>query len=57
MHRVSASAIPFAPLSHHVFDSTHISFGVATVSADLGPVTVEGSVFNGREPDDRRWGF
>src|SRR5262249_22288620 len=45
------------PLSHHVFDSTHIAFGVATVSLDMGPVTVEGSAFNGREPDEHRWNF
>ena len=57
MHRPSASENPFAPLSHHVFDSTHISFGVVTAAVDHGPWTVEGSVFNGREPDENRWNF
>jgi hypothetical protein len=57
MHRASASAIPFAPLSHHTFDSTHIAFGVATVSLERGRWTVESSLFNGREPDDSRWDF
>ena len=57
MHRPSAAEIPFAPLSHHVFDSTHISFGVVTAAVDHGPWIVEGSVFNGREPDDNRWDF
>jgi hypothetical protein len=57
MHRPSASENPFAPLSHHVFDSTHISFGVVTAAADHGPWAIEGSVFNGREPDDNRWNF
>jgi hypothetical protein len=57
MHRASAAAIPFAPLGHHTFDSTHIAFGVATVGVDRGPVAVEGSVFNGREPDQHRWDF
>jgi hypothetical protein len=57
MHRASAGALPFAPLGHHTFDSTHITFGVASASFRRGPVIVEGSVFNGREPDDRRWDF
>jgi hypothetical protein len=57
MHRPSAGDNPAAPLSHHTFDSTHISFGVVTVGVDRGPWAVEASVFNGREPDDRRWNF
>ena len=57
MHRASAFDNPMAPLTHHLFDSTHISFGVATVAVDHGPWTVEGSVFNGREPDEHRWDF
>jgi hypothetical protein len=55
MHRASALDNPTAPLTHHTFDSTHISFGVATVGVAHGPWTVEGSVFNGREPDENRW--
>ena len=57
MHRASAFDNPMAPLTHHVFDSTHVSFGVATLSVEHGPWTVEGSVFNGREPDEHRWDF
>jgi hypothetical protein len=57
MHRASAADNPTAPLGHHTFDSTHISFGVVTAALDHGPWTVEGSVFNGREPDDNRWDF
>jgi hypothetical protein len=57
MHRASAFDNPMAPLTHHLFDSTHVSFGVATVSVDRGPWTLEGSVFNGREPDAHRWDF
>jgi hypothetical protein len=57
MHRASASEIPFAPLGHHTFDSTHIAFGVITAAIDRGPFVVEGSVFNGREPDEDRWDF
>ena len=57
MHRPSAMDNPFAPLSHHWQDATHISFGV--VSAGIfGPSwKIEGSAFNGREPDEERWGF
>ena len=57
MHRASAAAIPFAPLSHHMFDSTHISFGVVTAGVSRGRWTAEGSIFNGREPDQDRWDF
>ena len=55
MHRASAVDNPAAPLGHHTFDSTHISFGVVTAAIDHGPWTIEGSLFNGREPDDKRW--
>ena len=57
MHRASAAENPFAPLSHHTFDSTHIAFGVITAAVDHGPWTIEGSAFNGREPDQHRWDF
>ena len=57
MHRASAMENPMAPLSHHTFDSTHIAFGVVTAAVDRGPWMVEGSVFNGREPDEHRWDF
>ncbi len=57
MHRPSAADLPLAPLSHHTFDSTHVAFGVVTAAVDRGPVTLEGSVFNGREPDEHRWDF
>ena len=55
MHRQSAAGLPFAPLGHHTFDATHVSFGVVSASLGLGRVTLEGSAFNGREPDDERW--
>jgi hypothetical protein len=57
MHRASAADNPAAPLGHHLFDSSHIAFGVVTAAVDHGPFVVEGSVFNGREPDDNRWDF
>jgi hypothetical protein len=55
MHRASAAEIPLAPLGHHNFDSTHIAFGAVTAAIDHGPFVLEGSVFNGREPDQHRW--
>lgn len=55
MHRASAADNPLAPLAHHTLDSTHIAFGVATAAVDHGAWTIEGSLFNGREPDEHRW--
>jgi hypothetical protein len=55
MHRPSSAENPTAPLSHHVFDSTHIAMGVVTLGADRGPLAVEGSLFQGREPDEHRY--
>jgi len=57
MHRTSAAENPIAPLGHHKLDSSHIAFGVVTAAIDHGPWTIEGSVFNGREPDQDRWDF
>jgi hypothetical protein len=57
LHRNSAAEIPEAPLGHHLQDSTHISFGVVTTGLTYKMVKVEGSAFNGREPDERRYNF
>lgn len=57
MHRPSAQSDPFAPLGHHWQDATHISFGVATAGVYTQRWKLEGSVFNGREPDENRWNF
>jgi hypothetical protein len=56
-HRVSASSMPFAPLGHHWQDSTHVAFGVLTAGLYTRHVKVEGSYFNGREPDENRYDF
>src|SRR5579871_6043283 len=53
-HRLSAMPNPIAPISHHWLDSTHVSFGVVTAGVYGRRWKVEQSVFNGREPDDRR---
>jgi hypothetical protein len=55
MHRPSAGENPVAPLSHHTFDSTHIAMGVITAAVDRGPLILEASLFNGREPNENRW--
>ena len=57
LHRLSAGENPAAPLTHHLQDSTHISFGVVTGGAIFGPVKIEASAFNGREPDEKRYNF
>jgi hypothetical protein len=55
MHRFSGMDNPEAPITHHWLDSTHITYGVATVGYVWRQVKVEGSVFTGREPDEERW--
>ncbi len=57
MHRASAAELPMAPLSHHLQDSTHTSFGVVTTGLMIDRLKVEGSLFNGREPDEKRYGI
>lgn len=54
VHRASAVELPAAPLGHHLQDSTHISYGVLTSGLTVRNFRVEGSVFNGREPDENR---
>ena len=55
MHRASALLNPEAPITHHWFDSTHISFGVVTAGLRLNRVQLEASAFRGREPGEDRW--
>ena len=55
MHRPSAKFNPDAPITHHWFDSTHISYGVVTAGIAHGAWQAEASAFRGREPDERRW--
>jgi len=56
-HRPSAADDPLAPISHHWQDGTHITFGVVTAGVFTRAVKLEGSWFNGREPDDHRTDF
>jgi hypothetical protein len=55
IHRESASENPAAPLSHHLQDSTHTSFGVVTTGFVIERFKIEASAFNGHEPDEDRW--
>jgi hypothetical protein len=55
MHRQSAMDNPAVPITHHWMDSTHIAFGVATLGLSRGDFQLEGSWFNGREPNQNRW--
>ena len=57
LHRASAAELPLAPLSHHFQDSTHTSFGVVTTGLVISRLKIEGSVFNGREPTEHRYGI
>lgn len=55
IHRESAAENPAAPLSHHLQDSTHTSFGVVTTGFIIDRFKIEASAFNGREPGEQRW--
>ena len=55
MHRASGMDDPEAPIGHHWFDSTHITYGVVTVGVSAARWKVEASAFRGREPDQHRW--
>ncbi|MCW5808395.1 MAG: hypothetical protein KIT31_38955 [Deltaproteobacteria bacterium] len=54
-HRFVGMFDPLAPLGHHWQDSTHISFGVVTAGVFTRRWKLEGSWFNGREPDEDRF--
>ena len=55
MHRGSAKYNPEPPVSHHWFDSTHITYGVVTAGISTPTWQIEGSAFRGAEPDENRW--
>jgi hypothetical protein len=55
MHRPSGDEIPEAPISHHWFDSTHISSGVVTAGLNNRRWQIEASSFNGQEPGENRY--
>ncbi len=56
-HRASSMANPAAPASQQWLDSTHNSFGVATLGLSQGKWQFEASCFNGRETAGDGWGL
>jgi hypothetical protein len=56
-HRPSAASNPVAPIAHHWLDATHVVFGVVTFGIYGNQWKAEGSLFNGREPDEDRAGL
>ncbi len=55
MHRQSAGNNPEPPITHHWFDSTHITYGVVTAGIATQRFQLEASAFRGAEPDEDRW--
>jgi hypothetical protein len=55
MHRASAQYLALSPITHHWFDSTHITYGVVTGGVGGDHFQLEASAFRGREPDEHRW--
>ncbi|OYW44612.1 MAG: hypothetical protein B7Z08_06000 [Sphingomonadales bacterium 32-68-7] len=55
MHRASARLNPEPPITHHWFDSTHITYGVVTAGVASRLWQLEASAFRGEEPDEERW--
>ena len=57
MHRPSSLNNTDSPLGHHWQDATHITFGVATFGLRFGMFKADASLFTGREPGEKRYGF
>lgn len=55
MMRRSSRYNPEAPIAHHWFDSTHITYGVVTAGLSAPAWQLETSAFRGAEPDEQRW--
>lgn len=55
MHRFSGMEFPDSPITHHWFDSTHITYRVLTTGVVVDNFKIEVSAFRGREPDQYRW--
>ncbi|HEV8362642.1 MAG TPA: hypothetical protein VGQ52_03930, partial [Gemmatimonadaceae bacterium] len=52
LHRPSAALDPAAPLGYHAQDMTHTTFGIVTVGVYTRAAKLEGSIFNGKHPND-----
>ncbi|HKJ81315.1 MAG TPA: hypothetical protein VJ954_04780, partial [Ignavibacteriaceae bacterium] len=55
--RQSAMYLPDAPLGNQMQDAVHTSFGVTTLGLVYHNIKVEGSIFNGSEPDENKFNF
>lgn len=55
--RQSAIYFPEAPLGNQMQDAVHTSFGVTTIGLVYHNFKVEGSIFNGSEPDENKFNF
>jgi hypothetical protein len=55
MHRFSGEDNVEAPITHHWLDSTHVTNGVTTLGYIYKNWKLEGSAFQGREPDQFRY--
>ncbi|MEZ0326287.1 MAG: hypothetical protein ACAH95_10305, partial [Fimbriimonas sp.] len=56
LHRPSTGDNVEAPITHHWFDSTHISYGVLTGGLIFNDkLKLDASLFNGKEPDENRY--
>ena len=53
-HRASAMINPIGPITHHWLDATSVTFGLVTLGVHNQRWKAETSIFNGREPDERR---
>ena len=51
-HRASAQYDPITPLTHDLFNVAHTAYGLVTTGIAHGSWSWEGTVFNGRAPDD-----
>jgi hypothetical protein len=54
-HRASAAELPQATITHHLQDSTHISYEVVTAGISHKQFRLEASGFHGAEPGENRW--
>ena len=55
--RQSAKYIPDAPIGLQWQDASRVSFGVVTLGMVVNDFKIEGSVFNGSQPDENRYSF
>ncbi len=57
MFRESSLYIPETPIGYNFQDAPNVSYGVVTLGLAYNNFKVEGSVFNGSEPDQNKYNF